>query len=138
LLPNFHAPASFLGVPVPVDIARQWDRWEGAEWRLMRYRSTNNLFPPDQRYSVLPPGGMCRVHLDMWVRERNRNFDPVSGNRWPGHPGSPFIPVERDLNRVREWRRREWDEKASQAMKDTEAICLSGNSPQCSGERVSR
>jgi hypothetical protein len=138
MLPNFRPPTSFLGVPVPDEIARQWDRWEGAEWRLMHHRSTNNSFPPDQRYSVLPPSGMCPVHLDFWVREQTRDFDPVSGNRWPGHPGSPFSPVECDLNRVREWRRCEWDEKASQAMRRTEVICLSGSSPQCSGERVTR
>ena len=97
--------------------------------------STNNLFPPDQRFGVCPPSGMCEAHLEHWYAERNRRFNPITGNRWPGHPGSPFIPVGRDLNRVREERRREWDEKASDRMQLAEEICLSGRSPQCHGER---
>ncbi|MFF8786900.1 hypothetical protein [Streptomyces sp. NPDC015125] len=125
-------PDTFLDVVVPEDIKAQWHRWEGVQWRRMRHWGTNDLFPPDQRYSVRPPRELCYRHHEMWLAYRNMNFDPVSGNRWPGHPGSPFIPVTRDLNRLREERRLEWDEKASEQMRLTEEICLSGRSPQCS------
>jgi hypothetical protein len=123
---------TYLGVPVPADIRAAWSRWEGARWRQMRYCGTNRLYPPDERFKVLSAPGMCPAHREMWLGYRNMHFDPVSANRWPGHPGSPFIVVGRDLNEVREWRRAEWDEKASEQMRLIEDICLSGVSPQCS------
>jgi hypothetical protein len=125
------APHRYLEVSVPDEIRRQWHSWDAAAWRRSRHMDTNNLFPPDQRYTVRPPAEMCPHHRESWVGYRNMNFDPVSGNRWPGHPGSPFIPVGRDLTRVAEERRCEWDEKASAQMRLIEQICLSGRSPQC-------
>jgi hypothetical protein len=128
-------PAKFLGVEVPEEIRKQWWRWEGAEWRIWQFMGQNNLFPPDQRFSVRLPPGMCQVHRQMWRDYRDMRFDPVSGNRWPGHPGSPFTPIG-DVDRCRKERRREWDEKASEQMRQIEKFCLSGRSPQCEGERV--
>jgi hypothetical protein len=126
------APDTFLGVPVPDDIKAQWKRWEGAEWRTMRHMGTNNMFPPDQRYSVRPPQGMCQTHHEMWIGYRNQNYDPRTGNRWPGHAGSMFTIVGHDIARVSEERRVEWDRKASEQMQLVERICLRGDSPQCS------
>ena len=125
------APATYLNVAVPPEIAEQWDRWEGADWRRMRHMDANNMFPPDMRFGVRSPKGMCPVHLEIRRGYRDMHFDPVSGNRWPGHPGSFLDPIEADLDRVREHRRCEWDRKASEQMKLTEEICLSGRSPQC-------
>ncbi|MEU4077686.1 hypothetical protein [Streptomyces venezuelae] len=125
------APSRYLDVPVPEEIREEWHSWGAATWRRNQHLSTNDLFPPDQRYSVRPPAEMCPRHHESWLAYRNMNFDPVSRNRWPGHPGSPFIPVGRDLNRVAEERRCEWDEKASAQMRLIEEICLSGRSPQC-------
>ncbi|MFD4529148.1 hypothetical protein ACFWP7_35595 [Streptomyces sp. NPDC058470] len=124
-------PHRFLDIPVPDDIRSQWHTWDAAAWRRSRHMDTNNLFPPDQRYTVRAPAAMCPHHRMSWLGYRNMNFDPVSGNRWPGHPGSPFIPVGRNLARVAEERRCEWDEKASAQMRLIEEICLSGRSPQC-------
>ncbi|MGW3196754.1 hypothetical protein ACWDBD_19610 [Streptomyces sp. NPDC001118] len=126
------APDTYLGVEVPEEIKKNWFRWEGASWRRMRYLGTNNPFPPDERYTVRMPAGMCATHREHWLGYRNMDFDPVSGNRWPGGAGSPFNPIGRDLARVREERRCEWDEKASEQMRLIERICLSGNSPECS------
>lgn len=128
------APDVYLGVTVPAEIREHWTRWEGARWRQMRYRDTNRLFPPDERFNVRPPAGMCPTHRRMWIGYRDMHFNPVSGNRWPGHPGSPFTIIGRDLDRVREERRVEWDEKASEQMILAEDICLSGRSPQCDRE----
>lgn len=124
-------PDTYLGQPVPEDIREQWRRWEGAAWRRMRHMGTGELFPPDQRFSVRLPEGMCQVHREIWAAYRNMRFNPVTGDRWPGTPGSPFIVVGHDLGRVREERRVEWDEMASDQMRQTEDICLSGRSPQC-------
>ncbi|MFF9436388.1 hypothetical protein ACF1BP_21940 [Streptomyces sp. NPDC014735] len=128
---SVEVPRQYLGVPVPDDIRHQWESWDAATWRRSRHMAINNLFPPDQRYTVRPPAELCPHHRDAWVGYRNMDFDPVSGNRWPGHPGSPFVPVGRDLARVAEERRCEWDEKASEQMRLIEQICLSGRSPQC-------
>lgn len=125
-------PTAYLGVEIPDDVRAAWWRWEGARWRVMRYQDRyNGAYPPDVRFSVRPPDGMCPVHLDLRQRYRDMYFNPVSGNRWPGHPGSPFIVIGRDLNQVREERRAEWDRKASEQMRLAERICLSGRSPQC-------
>lgn len=124
-------PETYLNIAIPPEILEQWKRWEGAAWRKMRHMGENNMFPPDMRHTVRPPTGMCPVHLEIWRGYRDMHFDPVSGNRWPGHPGSPFGIIGHDLDRVREERRCEWDNKASEAMRQTEDICLSGRSPQC-------
>lgn len=125
-------PTAYLGVEIPEDVRAAWWRWEGARWRVMRYQDRHNgAYPPDVRFSVRPPTGMCPVHLDLRQRYRDMHFNPTSGNRWPGHPGSPFVVIGHDLNKVREWRRAEWDRKASEQMQLTEQICLSGRSPQC-------
>lgn len=131
--PDF-APATYLNVAVPPEIAEQWTRWEGATWRRMRHMGENNMSPPDMRFTVCSPKGMCPVHLEIRRQYRDMHFDPVSGNRWPGHPGSPFIVIGANLDQVREERRCEWDRKASEAMQLAEEICLSGRSPQCSDE----
>jgi hypothetical protein len=124
-------PDRYLDVPVPDEIRAQWHSWEAAAWRRNRHMGNNELYPPDQRYTVRPPAGLCPHHRGSWLGYRTMDFDPVSGNRWPGHPGSPFIVVGQDLARVAEERRCEWDEKASAQMRLIEQICLSGRSPQC-------
>ncbi|MFK0047988.1 hypothetical protein ACIQU4_28645 [Streptomyces sp. NPDC090741] len=117
------APETFLGVEVPEDIKAQWQRWEGTDWRRNRYWGTNNLFPPDQRFSVRPPQDMCPKHRAGWTKWRNHRFDPVTGNRWPGCHGSPFTPISRDLDRVRNERRCEWEEKCRGQMLMIEGFC---------------
>jgi hypothetical protein len=129
-------PAAWLGADIPAVIAAQWNRWEGAGWRKQAYRATNRTDVPDQRFSVHPPGGMCRLHLEFWRKERDRHFDSRTGNRWPGTPGSPFGIIDRDLGRELAWRRAEWDDKAAGQMRLTEDICTSGRSPQCEGPRT--
>ncbi|MEW1760579.1 hypothetical protein AB0393_29205 [Streptomyces cyaneofuscatus] len=124
-------PHRYLDSPVPDDVRSRWTSWDAAAWRRSRHLAANTLYPPDQRHTVRPPAVLCPHHRESWLGYRNMNFDPVSANRWPGHPGSPFIPVGRDLARVREERRCEWDEKASAQMRLIEDICLSGRSPQC-------
>lgn len=130
-------PETFLGVAVPDDIKQQWKHWKGAEWRRMRHLSNGNLFPPDQRHTVRYPVGLCPAHRQAWLDWRNHDFDPTTGDRWPGGPGSIFTIVGSDLNRVREERRCEWDEKTSGQMRLIEDICLSGRSPQCTQDDVS-
>ncbi|CAL9371314.1 hypothetical protein [Streptomyces sp. enrichment culture] len=125
------APDTFIGAPVPEHLKRQWRTWEAAAWRQQQHRADNRLFPPDERFNVDPPKEMCPIHEQMWLDYRNMHFDPISGNRWPGHPGSPFIVAGNKMSVIREERRVEWDEKASAAMRQVERICLAGNSPQC-------
>jgi hypothetical protein len=129
------APASYQGVPVPEAIAAAWKTWAGAEWRKQAHWSKNRLNAPDQRFSVVPPAGMCTVHLEMRRGYRDMHFDDRSGNRWPGGAGSPFTIIDRDLGRELAWRRSEWDEKASEQMQLIETMCLTGRSAQCGGER---
>jgi hypothetical protein len=129
------APEVYQGAAVPEPVAAQWKRWEGAEWRKGVHHSHNELYPPDQRFSVVAPGGMCKRHLEMRRRYRDMYFDDRSGNRWPGGAGSPFTIIDRDLSRELAWRRSEWDEKASEQMRAIEELCLSGRSPQCDGPR---
>lgn len=125
------APDTFLGTRVPDDIKNQWHRWEAARWRQQQHMAGNRLYPPDERFNVRLPKGMCETHRQMWLDYRNMHFDPVTGNRWPGIPGSPFQYVGHDTNDLREQRRCEWDEKASAQMQLIEHICLAGGSPQC-------
>jgi hypothetical protein len=125
------APETFLGVAVPEQLKSQWRTWEAAAWRQQQYRNTNRMYPPDERFNVSPPNGMCETHRQMWLDYRNMHFDPRTGNRWPGNPGSPFTIVGHDLGQVLDERRVEWDEKASDQMRQIERICLAGGSPQC-------
>lgn len=125
------APDTYLDVPVPDSIRAQWTRWEGATWRQNQHRAANNPLPPDQRFSIRPPDGICPAHRQHWLDYRNMHFNPETGNRWPGYDGSPFNPNGHDMGHLREERRAEWDEKASEQMQLIERICLSGRSPQC-------
>lgn len=129
------APEAYQGAAVPEGVAALWRRWEGARWRKGVHHSHNEPFPPDQRFSVVAPGGMCARHLEMRRGYRDMRFDDRSGNRWPGGAGSPFTIIGRDLGRELAWRRCEWDEKASEQMKAIEECCLAGTSPQCDGPR---
>ncbi len=131
------APETYLSVRVPEDIAKAWDRWEGAEWRRMQHYGVGQL-PPDLRFGVRSADGMCAAHRRAWLDYRNMQFDPITGDRWPGGPGSPFVIIGPNLARVREERRVEWDEKASAQMQLIEKICLSGRSQQCAGDRDDR
>jgi len=124
-------PDTYLGNAIPENIKNQWCRWEGAEWRKQQYNATNRPYPPDERFNVRMPDGMCPAHCEAWLKWRNVHFDPVTGDRWPGTPGSPFVVIGHDLKAVREERRVEWDEKTSHQMQLIEQICLSGRSPQC-------
>lgn len=127
-------PQSYQGVPVPAEVAAAWRTWAGAEWRKQAWTSVNNNFDyPDQRFAIDAPGGMCTFHLDMRRRYRDQYFDDRSGYRWPGTSGSPFTLTDRHIGRELAWRKREWDEKASEQMRLTEQCCLSGRSPQCAG-----
>jgi hypothetical protein len=130
------APEKYQGEPVPEAIATLWRSWEGAAWRKGVHYSHNELYPPDQRFFVLAPGGMCKRHLEMRRGYRDMYFDDRSGNRWPGTSGSPFTIIGRDLARELAWRRQEWDEKASEQMRAIEELCLAGRSPQCDGPRT--
>lgn len=127
------APDTFLGIPVPDDIKLQWKRWEAAAWRSAQHRNRGRLYPPDERFNVRLPNGMCVTHRQMWLDCRNMHFDPITGDAWPGIPGSPFLFVGHDMRDLRESRRHEWDEKASIQMRQIERLCLAGGSPQCSG-----
>ena len=129
-------PSEFLERPVPDDVRALWDRWEGAGWRRMSHHARNELFPPDQRFSVRMPAGMCTTHRRFWIDYRDMHFNPVTGDRWPGVAGSPFTYVGHDMARLREERRVEWEEKSIGQMQLIENICLSGRSPQCSGKRI--
>ena len=124
-------PAIYLGVDVPPAIHTAWHRWEGAAWRTAQHWARNVSFPPDQRFTVRTTPGMCPTHRQHWIDYRGMEFDPVTGNRWPGCNGSPFEYHGHDMDRLREERRVEWDEKASAQMRLIERICLRGNSPQC-------
>ncbi|WP_040829601.1 hypothetical protein [Nocardia jiangxiensis] len=115
--------------PIPPEVAAEWNRWEGVRWRVMRYMDKHNgAYPPDQRFTVSPPR-MCDYHYEHWYAWRNRHFNPVSGNRWPGHPGSFLLPGAGSpaaINRMREERRWEWDEKTIEQMQMTEQFCADG------------
>ena len=128
------APATFLGKPVPADVAAVWKTWRGAEYRKYAVYATNTYDVPDQRFGVLPPPGMCAVHLEMRRGYQHMYFDPRKGYRWPGTP-----VLEWSVITGPGWmteRRVEWDEKASEQMRLIEGICLSGTSPQCEGDRT--
>ncbi|GAA2803403.1 hypothetical protein [Streptomyces showdoensis] len=124
-------PATYLGVDVPPHIRDSWHTWEGARWRTQRHWANNKPFPPDQRFTVRPPAGMCPTHRQGWLDYRNMRFNEETGDPWPGNPQSPFLFVGSDMNRLRNERRLQWDRKASEQMQLIERICLRGDSPQC-------
>lgn len=125
------APEKYLDAPIPTHLKNRWATWEAAAWRQAQYRATNRLYVPDERFNVRPPAELCPTHHRGWLDYRNMHFDPVTGNRWPGYDGSPFLPNGTGMDELREQRRVEWDEKASNQMQLIERICLSGRSPQC-------
>ncbi|MFE2164821.1 hypothetical protein ACFXB3_07075 [Streptomyces sp. NPDC059447] len=124
-------PAVYCGTDVPPHIHLAWHRWEGAKWRTFQHLGQNKLYPPDMRFTVRPPDGMCWTHRKHWRDYRDMLFDYETGNRWPGYHGSPFEYVGTDMNRLREERRVQWDRKASEQMQLIERICPSRRSPQC-------
>ncbi|MFF2551858.1 hypothetical protein ACFVUS_12710 [Nocardia sp. NPDC058058] len=115
--------------PIPAEILQNWTRWEGANWRIMRYADKHNgAHPEDQRFTVRPPQ-MCSHHYDGWYAWRDRHFNPYSGNRWPGHPGSflnPGAGSPTAIDRLREERRWEWDQKTIEQMQMIERFCADG------------
>ncbi|MFJ4356865.1 hypothetical protein ACIP25_11410 [Streptomyces massasporeus] len=125
------APDTYLGQPVPERLKTQWRTWEAAAWRQQQYRNTNRSYPPDERFNVRPPAELCPEHRRLWIDHRNLRFNEETGNRWPGYDGSPFEYHGVNMDELREWRRCEWDEKASEQMRLIERVCLSGWSPQC-------
>jgi hypothetical protein len=128
------APSSYQGVPVPAEVAAAWKTWAGAEWRKQTWTWANNNYDyPDQRFGIDAPSGMCTFHLDMRRRYRDQYFNDRTGSRWPGTAGSPFTIIDSNIGRELAWRKREWDEKASEQMRLTEECCLSGRSSQCRG-----
>lgn len=129
------APESFLGNPIPEHLKNQWRSWEAAEWRQAQYLAANRLYPPDERFNVKLPKGLCERHAENWLGYRNMRFDPVTGDAWPGTPGSPFLFVGHDMDDLRELRRAEWDEKASAAMRQAERMCRGGRGNGCSRRR---
>jgi hypothetical protein len=129
-------PGVYQGSAVPEEIRGQWRRWEGAAWRKGVHMSRNQLYPPDQRFSVRPPGGMCRRHLEMRRGYRDMYFDPRKGYRWPGTPTLEWSVCDRDTAKLLESRRCEWDGKASEQMRAIEECCLAGTSPQCEERRT--
>jgi hypothetical protein len=116
---------------VPDGIKAAWRSWEAAEWRQAQYRATSRLYPPDERFNVRLPDGLCERHAQNWLDWRNKRFDPVTGDAWPGTPGSPFLFVGHDMDDLREQRRVEWDEKSSLEMRKVERACRSGRSDGC-------
>ena len=84
-------PETCLKFVVPAEIAGQWKRWQGAEWRKQAYMAQNKLNPPDQ---LVPPRGGARLRCAgcTWRlsrKERDRYFGCPVGRRRPGR-GSPF------------------------------------------------
>ena len=129
------APDTFLGATVPERLKAQWRTWEAAEWRKRQYLATNRLYPPDERFNVSMPKGMCERHYNNWLGYRNMIFDRETGYAWPGTPGSPFLFVGHNMNDLREARRADWDEKASERMQAVEEMCRGGRSNGCSRRR---
>lgn len=118
----------YLGQDVPEDIQLAWNTVEGARWRIRAHLNNNELYPPTQHINVTTPASLCELHRSYWIQWRNREFDPVSGNRWPGNAESPFSVITSNIAMLREERRAEWDRKALDAMEFTEAVCATGKS----------
>lgn len=125
------APDTYLGNPIPDHLKTQWRAWEAAEWRQQQHTNTGRLYPPDERFNVQMPRDLCERHADNWLGYRNMRFDSVTGDEWPGIPGSPFLFVGHDIQDLREQRRAQWDGKASMAMRKVERMCRSGRGDSC-------
>lgn len=129
------APEKYLNVTVPEDIARVWRTWAGVEWRLAQHYGNGQVYPPDQRFSVGLPDGMCVLHRQMWLDWRDWRF-----NRHQFGSGPTAMGINQFMRSEEVWafRRADWDEKIIDRMKLAESICLSGRSRQCDSERVFR
>ncbi|MGW5387160.1 hypothetical protein [Nocardia sp. NPDC003963] len=135
------APEEYLGTAVPARIRLTWRTWAGVEWRIARHADHGNLQPPDQRFGVDIPDGMCSVHRRQWRRWRDKRF---RGLVWPGpFPNGGFRSADgfragrHSLDVEWEQHRCWWDEQSITQMRLTEAVCLSG-SRQCDGVRYVR
>ena len=133
------APEMYLKVAVPEHIREVWRTWAGVEWRVTQHANRGNFSPPDQRFGVNIPAGMCGVHRRMWLDYRDKRFNPATGQRWPGvglfghlDPGGITAHNGDAKLRLLEERRCEWDVRASEAMQGVESCCLSRRSTQCS------
>lgn len=132
----FTAPDEYLGVLVPGDIKRAWRAWQGADWRLAQHYNRGWFTPPDQRFGLVLPEGVCAVHRRMWREWRDRRFN---GIRFPGFPaGDGFCNARTEDGIVEDWERAraEWDEMTREQMRAVEDLCLSGRSVQCEGPRI--
>lgn len=133
------APETYLDTPVPEHIRVAWRTWAGMEWRLAQHYDRGNLYPPDQRFGVDAPAGLCSVHQRHWWRWRNKHF---RGQTWPGpFPNGGFRSADgfregrQSLETEWEQHRRWWDEQTIEQMQAVESVCLSGRSRQCAGAR---
>lgn len=127
----FNAPDEYLGVPVPDEIKHRWRTWEGVKWRLSRHDNRGVFCPPDQRFGVDLPAGMCPIHSRAWREWRDRRF---KGVRFPGYPaGDGFCNARTEDGVAGDWERArtEWDEMTREQMRLAEQACLSGRSKQC-------
>lgn len=129
-------PFKYLGVVVPDPIRVTWRGWEGVAWREHQHYAKGGLFPPDLRFGVDMPD-LCRVHVRMWRQWRDKRFDPVTAQRWPGtglfghlDPGGITIQTTQRKRELLAERRLEWDVRSREEMRAIECLCLSG-STQC-------
>ncbi|MFG1794228.1 hypothetical protein [Nocardia sp. NPDC049149] len=135
-------PEKYLDVTVPDHIRSVWQTWEAVEWRLCQHYNNSNFYPPDQRFGVDRPDGMCAVHRSQWRRWQGRRF---KGQLWPGPVPGCRLRTADGWKQYRSggidyWERArvEWDTKTIAQMKAIEELCLSGRSAQCAGDRRRR
>lgn len=128
-------PATYLDVAVPDHIRSGWQTWAGVDWRITQHGNHNNLHPPDQRFTVLVPEGLCAVHRKMWFAWRNKTF---RGNQFPGGLLSDGLTAytREHLDSVWADARCNWDRDTIAQMRAVEQCCLSGRSSQCSPTRI--
>lgn len=122
------APEHYCGAAVPLPIRHAWRSWEAAEWRTGQHVNRGNLYPPDQRFTVSPPAGMCPHHHEQWQKWRDRRF---KGHRF--HSSGMDMGINRFMKPGEAWDfgRCEWDELTIEQMRLVEDLCLSGRSTQC-------
>lgn len=129
-------PDRYCGTEVPLPIRRAWRTWEAVEWRLSQHANRGEFYPPDQRFTVSPPVGMCSYHREQWQKWRDRWFkgqtfpggsadDGFLGMRYVYKPTPDIAAEEWDRNR------HDWDKQTCEQMQQVEQICLSGRSTQC-------
>lgn len=126
-------PHVYLGVTIPENIKAEWRRWAAAEWRKNQHFSRARVYPPDQRFSVKPATGMCRLHREHWFAWRDRWF---KGRRFLASPID--MGINRFMRPEEAWDfgRAEWDDLTIEQMRAVEDLCLSGRSVQCEGPRI--